>query len=439
MRAWNTSAFTFSRAARRAPAAISSCETSPSSASTSAARWSSGSSCDVAQQVAQVLRGAGPRPRGARSPAREVGRAAARGARAAPRGSGCGRSCRATAAAGSARSRARRGRGRRRGRCAGRRPRPPRRSRACAGRRRGCRGGGGRRGPRTRPRRRARTLLDQPLVGREPRAAGGDAGAGRRPRAAECLHVRLSTVTPEWHELFPSTHGCGRDARHGRCVQGYAGAAMRADGAGFRYEGHEAGLPRATARARAHRAAARAAAAPAHARAAGARRSPSAATASITLDLLGHGESDRPRDMWRYSMALLRAQVVALLDHLGSTRRSSAARRSAPTSRSRSLAGAGAAARHGHRDAGARQRAARLRARVHAAAGRADVRRAGHAGRRARLARLVPDAALPLAADIVLDWCARTRRRAPPCCRACSSGASRRTAPSARTFERRRS
>ena len=36
----------------------------------------------------------------------------------------------------------------------------------------------------------------------------------------------------------------------------------------------------------------------------------------ITLDLLGHGASDRPRDMWRYSMPLFGAQAVALLDHL---------------------------------------------------------------------------------------------------------------------------
>jgi pimeloyl-ACP methyl ester carboxylesterase len=36
----------------------------------------------------------------------------------------------------------------------------------------------------------------------------------------------------------------------------------------------------------------------------------------ITLDLLGHGESDRPRDMWRYSMPGFGRQVVALLDHL---------------------------------------------------------------------------------------------------------------------------
>ena len=36
----------------------------------------------------------------------------------------------------------------------------------------------------------------------------------------------------------------------------------------------------------------------------------------ITLDLLGHGESDQPRDMWRYSMPLFGEQSVALLDHL---------------------------------------------------------------------------------------------------------------------------
>jgi pimeloyl-ACP methyl ester carboxylesterase len=36
----------------------------------------------------------------------------------------------------------------------------------------------------------------------------------------------------------------------------------------------------------------------------------------ITLDLLGHGRSDRPRDMWRYSMAKYGAQVLALMDHL---------------------------------------------------------------------------------------------------------------------------
>src|SRR5687768_1897664 len=37
----------------------------------------------------------------------------------------------------------------------------------------------------------------------------------------------------------------------------------------------------------------------------------------ITLDLLGHGASDRPRDMWRYSMSLFGEQTIGLLDHLG--------------------------------------------------------------------------------------------------------------------------
>lgn len=36
----------------------------------------------------------------------------------------------------------------------------------------------------------------------------------------------------------------------------------------------------------------------------------------ITLDLLGHGQSDRPADIWRYSMTQFADQVVGLLDHL---------------------------------------------------------------------------------------------------------------------------
>jgi pimeloyl-ACP methyl ester carboxylesterase len=37
---------------------------------------------------------------------------------------------------------------------------------------------------------------------------------------------------------------------------------------------------------------------------------------AITIDLLGHGASDRPRDMWRYSMPFYAEQVLALMDHL---------------------------------------------------------------------------------------------------------------------------
>jgi pimeloyl-ACP methyl ester carboxylesterase len=37
----------------------------------------------------------------------------------------------------------------------------------------------------------------------------------------------------------------------------------------------------------------------------------------ITVDLLGHGRSDRPRDPKRYSMTAFARQVLGLLDHLG--------------------------------------------------------------------------------------------------------------------------
>jgi pimeloyl-ACP methyl ester carboxylesterase len=36
----------------------------------------------------------------------------------------------------------------------------------------------------------------------------------------------------------------------------------------------------------------------------------------VTLDLLGHGESDRPTEMWDYSMVSYGRQIVGLLDHL---------------------------------------------------------------------------------------------------------------------------
>jgi pimeloyl-ACP methyl ester carboxylesterase len=36
----------------------------------------------------------------------------------------------------------------------------------------------------------------------------------------------------------------------------------------------------------------------------------------VTLDLLGHGRSDRPRDMTQYSMSFFGEQMIALLDHL---------------------------------------------------------------------------------------------------------------------------
>ena len=36
----------------------------------------------------------------------------------------------------------------------------------------------------------------------------------------------------------------------------------------------------------------------------------------VTLDLLGHGKSARPRDMTLYSMSFFGEQMIALLDHL---------------------------------------------------------------------------------------------------------------------------
>ena len=92
----------------------------------------------------------------------------------------------------------------------------------------------------------------------------------------------------------------------------------------------------------------------------------------LCLDLLGHGDSDRPPEMWNYGMSIFGRQTIALLDHAGSTRPSSAAPRWAPTRRSRRRRRPGPREGDADRDAGARQRAARVRARVHAAARRAD-------------------------------------------------------------------
>ena len=37
----------------------------------------------------------------------------------------------------------------------------------------------------------------------------------------------------------------------------------------------------------------------------------------LCLDVLGHGESDRPPEMWSYSMTIFGRQTIGLLDHLG--------------------------------------------------------------------------------------------------------------------------
>src|SRR5690242_16017194 len=51
-----------------------------------------------------------------------------------------------------------------------------------------------------------------------------------------------------------------------------------------------------------------------------ARKIAAAGAHVVTLDLLGHGRSDRPTDPLAYSMTAFGEQVVALLDHLGADR-----------------------------------------------------------------------------------------------------------------------
>ena len=86
-----------------------------------------------------------------------------------------------------------------------------------------------------------------------------------------------------------------------------------------------------------------------------ARRIAAAGYRVITLDLLGHGRSDRPDDAKRYSMTAFARQVVGLLDHLGVDQvvlgGTSLGAMSASRSPSSSPTGSG----HGAGDAGARQ------------------------------------------------------------------------------------
>lgn len=56
----------------------------------------------------------------------------------------------------------------------------------------------------------------------------------------------------------------------------------------------------------------------------------------VTLDPLGHGRSERPYDMTRYSVNDFAREVIALLDHLDIDEAVLGGHRSAPTSRSRS-------------------------------------------------------------------------------------------------------
>ena len=158
----------------------------------------------------------------------------------------------------------------------------------------------------------------------------------------------------------------------------------------------------------------------------------------VTLDLLGHGRSDRPPDMWRYSMSTFGAEVIALLDHLevdeavvlGTSLGANTALEAASLAPERlrgmviempvldnALLGCALAF---------------TPLMVALTAGRA--RDAGDLRRGA--AR--PDSCRGRPTSCSTP-CARRPSRARPCSRACSSGAPRRTAPSAARSRRRRS
>ena len=128
----------------------------------------------------------------------------------------------------------------------------------------------------------------------------------------------------------------------------------------------------------------------------------------ITVDLLGHGASDKPTDMSAYSMSAFGDQLAALVDHLELDRpivggtslgANAALEMASPPSAAR--------ARAVHRDAGARQRPRRRRADLPADPGQP-------AGRRSRCCAASPTVTdrIPRSTflvDMLLDW---TRR--PP-------------------------
>ncbi len=145
----------------------------------------------------------------------------------------------------------------------------------------------------------------------------------------------------------------------------------------------------------------------------------------LCLDLLGHGDSDRPPEMWNYSMTIFGTQVHALMDHLeidkavvGGTSLGANATLEAVAARREPGAG------HARRDARAGQRAAGLRDRLHAADDLADLRRARSRGPSAGWPGWCP-AAGPLLgrAPPRLDL-ARTPSRPRRCSRGCSSAGS---------------
>ena len=148
----------------------------------------------------------------------------------------------------------------------------------------------------------------------------------------------------------------------------------------------------------------------------------------VTLDLLGHGQSERPLDKGCYSMSLFGEQVIALLDHLGieeavvlgTSLGANTALEAAALAPERLR---GMVIEMPVLDGALLACALAFTPLMIALSFGEPLMRAVQAG-----ARRVPR--LPWAADILVDTCARIPRPAPPCSKACSSAASRRTARS---------
>jgi predicted alpha/beta-fold hydrolase len=160
--------------------------------------------------------------------------------------------------------------------------------------------------------------LDEALVGRQAQQAGGHAWCNplRGPEDGRCIHAT---------EIIDRFHGSRNpsNARNGRRLEGSlrvrAGrqrnvscmprhASFEYGGHRFAYTEHGSG-PRVTVLLHGLLLSQR-------------MQGPLAAGLAerghrvVTLDLLGHGRSDRPPEMWRYSMPEFGRETIALLDHL---------------------------------------------------------------------------------------------------------------------------
>ena len=140
----------------------------------------------------------------------------------------------------------------------------------------------------------------------------------------------------------------------------------------------------------------------------------------LCLDLLGHGDSDRPPEMWNYGMSIFGRQAIALLDHPGVEQ---AVIGGTSLGANTTLEAAAAGARSGQGlliempvlDNALLGCAIAFTPLLVGLTFGAPVARLMGRG-----ARLVPRGTW-LLGDMLLDWVARTRSRRPRCCRGSST------------------